>query len=67
MQTPCEDKVKWANLKEATYNQAHGESQFLDKPIAPTELELTNLKKDQSAIFKKLVVMQKRWKNVSLT
>jgi hypothetical protein len=67
MQTPFEDKVKWASLKEATYNQAHGESEFLDEPIALAELKLTDLEKDQSAIFKKLAVMQKRWRNVSLT
>jgi hypothetical protein len=31
MQILFEDKMKWASLGEATYNQAHGESQFLEE------------------------------------
>jgi hypothetical protein len=34
MQTLFKDKVKWASLGEATYNQAHGESQILEESIA---------------------------------
>jgi hypothetical protein len=59
MQTLIEDKVKQSSLGEVAYNQAHGESQFLEESIALVELELIDLKKDKSAIFKQLAKMRK--------
>jgi hypothetical protein len=58
MKTLFDDKIKQASLGDATYNQAHGESQFLEESIAFVELELRDLEKDQSAISKQLVEMQ---------
>jgi hypothetical protein len=59
MQTLLEDKIEWATLREATYNEAREEVITLEDHIMAIGLEYVDLDKEQNAIFEQLKEMQK--------